>query len=160
VTSQVAVTAATGSIKNLSGDDLLNLAMGVAAKYRKGGAYFMHPTVLAYLTQSMKNLDGDYILRTPREDGLAATIWGYPVIESEVFPTTDAVSTKVIAFANPKRLFFADRAQMEIAVSDSATLSSGGNMFQINSTAIRTVERVGLGWTIGVGTAMLSTAAA
>ncbi len=162
VTGQVTVTSTANSYANFTPEDLLDLPMGVAAKYRMGGAYFMHPTVLASLTKSFKDSMGGFLLRNPREDGLATTIWGYPVIESETMPSTDAANTKFIAFANPKRCFFADRQSMSLDVSRDGYVaaSTAVSAFEQNLSLIRVIERVGLGWTLGAGTAVLKTAAA
>ena len=158
ITGQNTVTSTATSYLAFSPEDMLDLAMSVAEKYRKGGMFFMHPTVLAGLTKAFKNNDADFILRTPREDGLATSIWGYPVVESEKLPSTDAAATKFIGFANPKRLFFFDRQQMEVATSDSANLAVTGSIFQKDLLAIRVLERVGMGWMLGAGTAVLKTA--
>jgi HK97 family phage major capsid protein len=158
ISGQVSVSADSAtSPKDFSADDLLSLPMGVAEKYRNGGAYFMHPTILSYLTKAFKTLQGDPILRTPREDGLATSLWGYPVHTSEKLPTTDAVATKLIGFANPKRCYLFDRQAMEVSTSDSATLATAGNLWQTDQIALKVTERVGIGWTLGAGTAVLLT---
>jgi HK97 family phage major capsid protein len=158
ITGLVAATAdSAASYKNFSPDDVLNLAMGVAEKYRNGGAYFMHPTVLAALALSFKAAgSGDYLLTRPTEKGLATSIWGYPVYTSEKLPSSDAASTKYIGFANPKRCYMFDNQAMELMATNVGVVGSN-NLFEKDLQAIRVTERIGIGWTLGAGCTTLAT---
>ena len=58
--------------------------------------------------------------------------------------TDDAVSTPFIVFGNMKKgMFFGDRQQTEMSMSEHATVSSE-NMFQENKVAVRFLERAGI----------------
>lgn len=159
ISGQVTTTA-TGvtSYVNFTADHLLDTAMGVVEKYRNGAGYFMHPTVFSYIRR-IKDTNGNYIVQMPTSPSDPASIWGYPVYTSEKCPSTDASNTKFVGFANPKRLFFADREEMEMEISDQATLTTAGNLWEKHMTAVKFTERIALLWTLGAGTAVLKTSA-
>lgn len=157
ITGQVSNTAAAAaSYSNFTPKDLLNTAMSLAEKYRSGAAWFMHPTILAALTSAFETTVGDPILRTPREGALATSIYGYPVITSEKLPSSDAASTKFVGFANPKRLTFITNGGLDVAIGTEGTVGSD-NLFEKDMSAVRVTSRNGMLWTLGAGTAVLST---
>jgi HK97 family phage major capsid protein len=152
------VTLSGQSYTGITADHLLDLTMAVLTKYRSGAKFCLHPSVFA-VVRKLKDSTGQYIVQTPREAGQPMTIWGYPVVESEKMPSTDAAATSFVAFGNVKRrCYFADRQRMSIAIGTEGTVGSD-NLFEKDMSAVRVTERVGILWTLGEGLARLKTAA-
>jgi hypothetical protein len=74
-------------------------------------------------------------------------------------PSTDAASTAFVGFAVPEMCFLGSNGSMEIEISNQATLTTAGNLWEKNLSAIRVLESVGMVWTNEAGTARLSTSA-
>jgi len=151
-------TMTSTSIKDISADDLLQLALKVSAKYRQGASYVMHPTVFSYIRQQKSSGSGEYIVQQPIAPNQSYTLWGYPVLESEVMPSTDASGTAFVGFANiGRRCYFADRKQLSVAIGTEGTVGSD-NLFEKDMSAVRVTERVGIAWILGAGCSQLKTA--
>lgn len=149
------VSSTVGSYASFTVDDLNNLAMGVAAKYRQGAAFFMHPSVWSAIRMQKDN-DSAYLVQQPLA-GQPASVLGYPVYESEKMPSTDAAATAFVAFFNPgKHLNFGDRKGIEIAMS-ADTYINARSMFERNETAVRAIERIGLIYSLEAGVGVLKT---
>jgi HK97 family phage major capsid protein len=150
------VTASGSSIESFTVEDLLDLTMAVSSKYRIGARFYMHPVVFAVI-RKLKGNDGQFIVQSPREANQPATIWGYPVVEVDKMPSTDAPETSFVGFGNARRrCYFADRQQMTVAIGTEGTVGSD-NLFEKDMSAVRVTERVGILWTLGEGLARLRT---
>ena len=142
------------SLDNLSADDLLDVQYKVAAKWRKGAIFVMHPNVFARV-RKLKDANGAYVVTNPPSADQFPTIWGRRVVESEAMPSTDASGTKFIGFVNVKRhLYFADRSAMELSIGREGTVGSN-NLFEKDMSAVRITERLGMVWVLGTSAASI-----
>jgi len=146
------------SYANFTADDLQGLRRAVNSKYWNRAAFFAHPYVISYLEQ-LKGSDGHYIVRQPAGGSPISTIWGHRLIPVDGMPSSDAASTAFIGFAMPSMCFMGISEQMEIDVSSQATLTTAGNLWEKNLSAIRVLESAGMVWTNEAGTARLATSA-
>lgn len=154
-----AVTMTTASIVDVTADDLQKLRRAVNERYWRNAKYFAHPYVISYLEQ-LKGNDGQYIVRQPVGAGDVRSVWGHELVSVNGMPSTDAAATAFIGFADASFCWFGTQAGMTITPTEHATLTTAGNLFEKNLTAIRVTERVGSVWTNEAGTARLVTAAA
>ncbi len=69
-----------------------------------------------------------------------------------------AVSTKFIAFGNYNHIWFGDRQQMTMEVSNAATVG-GASTFERFQSAVRVTERIAIAVGLPDGFAVLRTAA-
>lgn len=146
-----------------TGDNLRDMISNVKPSALAGAMYIMHRVVFA-LAQKLKDTTNNYIITAPTpvvfQDVVAGSYasaglpagyaWGYPIMLSEKMPSTTAVSTKYVIFGNLRYLYLGDRQQMELKISDAATVG-GTNAFAANQSAIRMTERVALA--VGLPTA-------
>ncbi len=145
------------SIVNLTADDMLDVQYKLAAKYRRGAFYIMHPNVFA-IVRKLKDADGNYIVVNPTSADQFPSIWGRRVVESEAMPSTDASGTKFIGFTNMRRhLYVADRQAMELSIGREGTVGSN-NLFEKDMSAVRLTERLGMSWVLGTsGVSVIAT---
>ena len=165
------VTAATGNSTFTlctKADNLRDLVAQIKPTALSGAAFIMHRLVLS-IAQKEKDTAGNYIVTSPtpvigavgaQSPVLvpAAYIWNYPVYLSEKMPSATAVSTKYVIFGNLKYLFFGDREQMTMEVSNAATVG-GVNAFAANQKVVRVKERVAIAVGIPTAFAVLKTSA-
>ena len=137
-------------------DNLLTVVFSIAEKYRKGARFVIHPTVFSLLLKKKAAGSGEYHMVQPGTAQLSPTIWSYPVDLSEKMPSSTATNTKFLLFCNPKRLWFADRQQMTVALATEGTVNNV-NLFEKDARAIRITERHGMAVTLGAGVGVLKT---
>jgi HK97 family phage major capsid protein len=155
----VEVPMVSSSIANVTADDLQALRRAVNERYWRNAKFFAHPYVISYLEQ-VKGNDGQYIVRQPNGGADVRSLWGHELVSVNGMPSADAADTEFIGFADPQFCWFGTQSGMQITPTEHATLSTAGNLFEKNLTAIRVTERVGSVWTNEPGTARLLTAAA
>jgi len=130
-------------------DDLL-LAMNELDESALSGAkWYMSFSVFNAL-RKLKYASGtaSYILQEPSM-GQPATIWNLPVEFSKVLPKTSDVSqasTKFIALGNLDHMIIGDSMNMEIKISDVASVtdtdgSTNINLFEQDMSALRAITR-------------------
>ena len=142
----------------------------------QGAGYILHRTVWGHV-QKLKDSTGNFIASalnpimnpvagTPQSQAfgllIVGTLWGYPVYLSDKLPATSAGSqtaTEFAIFGNLRHLYFGDRQQITMSVSDSATVGSN-NTFAANQSALRMTERFALAVGLPLAFAVLKTAAA
>jgi HK97 family phage major capsid protein len=139
---------AVAGVANLTADDLLGMIDATPSGALAGAKFYMNRTVLSVI-RKLKGVDGQYIYQNPGQ-GQPATIWDYPVVTSDAFPTASAVSgTPYILFGNLQLgCIFGDKQQMRTKLLDQATLTDSDGQTEINLAeqdmlALRIVERVG-----------------
>ncbi|MCI0706039.1 MAG: phage major capsid protein [Ignavibacteriae bacterium] len=155
----VITTATENTFENATTpDNLLTVIFSLAEKYRKGARFVMHPTVYSYLLKKKASGSGEYHMVQPGTGTQPPTVWSYPVDFSEKMPSSTALDTKYILFCNPKRLWFADRQQLTVALATEGTVNDV-NLFEKDARAIRVTERHGMVVTPAAGVAVLKTAA-
>jgi len=150
-------TLAGTSINNIKADDLLDVQYKLAAKYRRGAIYVMHPTIFS-IVRKVKDSSGAYVVSMPTDANQNPTIWGYRVVESEAMPSTDASGSVFIGFTNVRRhLYVADRQAMELSIGREGVVGSS-NLFEKDMSAVRLTERLGMTWVLSSGVAAIKTA--
>lgn len=167
------VTMATGkdTFAEADLDDYRDLITKVKASVLPNSAFYMHREVWA-LVQKLKENSQHVVsfqnpivpMGNPPSEGQGPKIhgylWGYPVYLSDQMPSVSAVSTRFVIFGSlQKGLFFGDRKQMTVKMSDSATVGSN-NVFEENSQAVRFTERIALVVALPKAFSVLKTAAA
>jgi len=151
-------------------DDLRDLVSGVKPLALAGASYTMHRDVWGII-QKLKDNDAGYHISaanpvllpgaTAGQVGgvIVGSIWGYPVWLSEQMPSVTGVSTKFIAFGNYRHIWFGDRQQVTMSISDSATVGAN-KVFEENQSAVRLTERLALAVGLPDAFSVLKTAAA
>ena len=139
-----------------SPDNLLTVVFSLAEKFRKGARFVMHPTVFSYLLKKKAAGSGEYHMVQPGTGTQPPTVWSYPVDFSEKMPSSSGADTKFVLFCNPKRLWFADRQQLTVALATEGTVNDV-NLFEKDARAIRVTERHGMVVTPVAGVAVLKT---
>lgn len=136
----------------------------------QGAAFIMHRTVWALIQTTKASTSGEYFISaanpvmTPNgaQQGFptatAGTLWGFPVYLSDKMPTTTAVSTKFIIFGNLRHLYVGLRQDMQVMISQEATIGSD-NLFAQNMSAVRIVYRIAVAVGLPKAFAVLKTAA-
>lgn len=171
------VTMGSGDtgFSNVDLNDLRDLITQIKVTCLPTSAYFMHREIWAVVqklledSQHVSTFQNPILTMLPSSGGAgdsaglkpAGMLWGYPVYLSDQMPGTSdsAVSTTYIVFGSmQKGVFFGDRQQVTLAVSDSATVD-GESTFERNQAAVRVTERVAI--TVGLPSALaaLKTAA-
>jgi len=150
----VSMPSTKTGFSDITADDLINLISAVPSTVSKKGAFVMHRSVLAQI-KTLKDGNGSYLFNP-----IDKTIWGYPVLTSDVMPamTASAADTKFIIFGDLSYLYLGDREQMSVALADQATVGET-NLFENNMLAIRVLERVGITIAMPNAFAVLKTAA-
>ena len=165
----VVMSAGNDTFGEVTADNLRDLVAKVKPLALRGAAFIMHREVWS-IVQKLKGSDGHYIATvanpillpgaTVGEIGgaVVGTIWGYPVYLSEKMPSVSAVSTDFIIFGALNYLWFGDRQQMTMNVSDAGVVA-GNSTFERNQSAVRITERIAISVGLPAAFAKLRTAA-
>lgn len=134
---------------DVTANDLLAMQDGSPQWVAKNGKYYMHRSI-RNLIRGLKTTDGLYVYQAPT-DNAPATIWGRPVVEVEVMPTTadtDA-GTPFIIYADLKKAsILGYKGSMAMDRFNAGTVKNVAgngdiNLITSDREAIRWVERVG-----------------
>lgn len=160
------------AFSDVTADDLRDMISQVKPLALAGAGYTMHREIWG-LVQKLKDSDGAFFIASANPiltpgalvgqigGVIVGTLWGYPVWLSEKMPqlSDSGVSTKFIAFGDYRRIWFGDRQQMTLAISDSATVGTD-NTFEQNQSAVRVTERIAIAVGLPEAFSVLKTAAA
>jgi len=129
-------------------------------------AWFMSRTVFFTHIVPLNTSSNQKFITFPGNGSSQFTIFGYPVHFTSKITSTSAVSTKFIAFGDLRNVFFGDRRQLQLAISQDATMtdtdgSTTINLFEQDLSALRVTERVAIKTPSNLATAfaVLKTAA-
>lgn len=149
-TARVAGTiASVAAGANFDFDDIYNLIYSLAAKYRPGASFLIHPNA-ALVLRKVKDNNGRYIWQDNPTAGMPASLGGYPVNEFYDLPTSATY------FGNWKLAYWlGDRKQMTVKLSQDETTA-----FFKDETAIRVVFRLGGNVVLGEAAKCVTHAAA
>lgn len=154
------------AFSNLDADDLRDMISRLKPLALAGAGFIMHRSVWGIVQKLKENSQHIASFSNPlvtgdasKGTGVVGYIWGYPVYLSEKMPSTSAADTKFIIFGNLKYLYFGDRKQMSLKVSEEATVGST-NTFESNMSAVRITERIGMAVGLETAFCVLKTAAA
>lgn len=98
----------------ISWEDWVSAPYELLQRYRKNGKFWVPPKGMAALPL-LKNSNGDPIYSMPRE-GHPGTLAGYPVVEVDVMPETEATGEVAFLFGNMKAGFvkaFLEQARVD-----------------------------------------------
>ena len=146
-------TADTGdaSFATIDADDYNSAIYDIAPGCRSGAIWVMHPNMIEHL-HNLQDGQGQYIYGKPSEVMPVGNLWGYRIVTSEAFPFTDAVSSTVAAFYNPRYLAYASGRSL------TATMLSEGSITDEDSNTLNlaTMDAKAIRWT-GLFDLVLST---
>ena len=128
------------AVTDMDGDDLLDLINTVASADMQNAGFIMSRTVLSVI-QKLKTTTNEYIFKELSAAG-PNTVHGYPVILSEVMPSSSVgADAEFMIFGNMKRYFYGIKESITFDFSSEATLTTAGNLWEKDMIAIRTKER-------------------
>lgn len=173
--SVTVVTMASGqeTFAELTLNDLRDLVANVKSSVLPTAAFIMHRLVWVLVQKLTENSQHVSSFQNPivpmNGDGggagngfglrPAGYLWGYPVYLNDQMPSSTAVSTKYIIFGSLRKgLFFGDRKQMTMKISEEGTVG-GVSLLETNQAAIRVTERVAIAVGLPTAFAVLKTAA-
>jgi len=153
-------------------DDLRDNISKIKPLALNGASWTMHREIWSEI-QKLKDNDAAYhisaanpVLNPGALGGqigglVVGSIWGYPVWLSEKMPklSDTAISTKFIAFGNYSHIWFGDRQQVTLDISNAATVG-GNNAFEQNQSALRVTERIAIAVGLPDAFSVIRTAAA
>jgi HK97 family phage major capsid protein len=160
------VTMVGTTFASMDADDLLDMQDATPQGALANGKYYMHRSIRS-IVRKLKDVDGQYIYQMPADNG-PATIWGKPVVEVEVMPSSanSAADTAFVLFGDLKKATIrgirggiqADRFNAGTVrnVADSADI----NLITTDREAVRWVKQVGYIAIIPTAVTRLKTAAA
>lgn len=174
-TSVNIVTAPSGhdTFAELDLDDYRDLISQVKTSCLPSAAFIMHRSVWGLVQKLKENSQHVTTFPNPAISMLgdqvgagngfglrpAGYLWGYPVYLNDQMPSTTAVSTKVVIFGSLKKgLFFGDRKQMTMKISEEGVVG-GVSLLETNQAAVRFTERIALVVGLPTAFAVLKTAA-
>jgi HK97 family phage major capsid protein len=120
----------------------LHRVVGITPTYARNGAvWVVSPKVNDSVLQKLQTAAGGNVVADVANGGIMNRFLGYPVVLSEVMPTTEANSQICALFGNfSQAASFGDRRQLTMAMSDHATVGSV-NVFETDQMAVRVTER-------------------
>ena len=146
-------------------DNLIDMRSQVKSSVLPTCGYWMHRTVwgvIQKITEGSRHVltytNPQVVMTGPTQLRMLAPVGAidqYPVYLSDKMPAVSAtaVSTPFIIFGSLERgLFFGDRQQVAMAISEHATVGTE-NLFEENKSAVRMTERVAIG--VGLPTAFV-----
>lgn len=148
------VNMASADGDTIDAEDLLAMIDKTPSGALSGAKFYMNRTVFSKLralrSGGSTTGDGAYLIQSPVA-GEPATIWGYPIVLSDAFPTVtqDGDNKPLVLFGNLKKAaIFGDKQELRVKMLDQATVRNSGNSADLNlaqqdMVAIRIVERVG-----------------
>lgn len=158
------VYTAANAATSTTADELLAMIDATPTGALDGAAFFMHRSMFSVLRKLKSGGTGEYLVSTPTSDG-PASIWGYPIVLSDSFPTsaTSGIGLPIALFGNlGVCAVFGDKQQLRVKLLDQATVNNSANTGSLNlaqqdMTAIRIVERVGYVLILPSGVTVLKT---
>jgi HK97 family phage major capsid protein len=164
--------AAGETLKDITPSHLLDMIFAVAKKYRAGAKFYISSDVMLYILKfrvdaggAPGDSGGSYLVGNPLQ-GQPATLWGYPVVITDVLPgeaDADEADVPFCFFANlSKTAVYGDKnSNLRIRILDQASLTNEEgdtiNLAQYDAMAVRVISRCGYCLTLPEGVAVLST---
>ncbi len=139
----------SSSIEDLTADDLIAMVDETPSGALSNAKYYLHRTVMSII-RTLKDKNDNYIYQPISQKG-GETIWGYPVVYSEVLParSDDADETPFILFGDLKKAcLFGYKGGIEADMFEAGSVRNVANNADINlittdRKAVRWLERVG-----------------
>lgn len=140
---------------DITPDDLLRMIDAMPSGALPGSKFYMHRSVFSRVRGFRANFGGGAgtgaYLVSPPLGSEPASIWGYPIVLAESFPTStgSANNKALVLFGNLNTAaIFGDKQSLRVKLLDQATVANSSNngflnLAQQDMVAIRIVERVG-----------------
>lgn len=146
---EVAMDSGDDAFADLTADYLLELQDAVPQEIASTGKYFMHRSI-RNLVRALKDTNGNPIYQNPSEAG-PAMIWGRPVVEVEVMPSTvdSATDTAFVMYGDLKKAcIFGEKGGLVTDRFNSGSVRNQAdgadiNLITTDREAVRWIERVG-----------------
>jgi HK97 family phage major capsid protein len=164
--NQATMPSGKDTFAEITANDLLTMQDESPQSVAKNGKYYMHRSIRNLIRGLKSSETGQYIYQPPT-DNAPATIWGRPVVEVEVMPTTgdSDVSTPFVIYGDLKKTaILGYKGTMAIDRFNAGTIRNVANGADINlitsdREAVRFVERVGFIAILPKACTVLSTSA-
>ena len=123
------IVAAGGTPNSIVYDDILKCISAIPSQTLPNAKFFMHRSMLGYLRR-LKNETGEYLISP--DERKALTLEGFKVeLSDNMYSYSEsALSRGYVAFGDLKTLFLHERKELQMSVSDSASVSISGT--QVN----------------------------
>lgn len=123
------IVAAGGTPNSITYDNVIQCVSAIPSHTLPNSKFYMHRSMFGYLRR-LKNESGDYLMAS--DERKALTLEGFPVeLSDNMYSYNEsALSRGYIAFGNLKTVFFHLRNDIQMSVSNSASVNIGGT--QIN----------------------------
>lgn len=141
------VGTGTASIADVTLDDLADATVKVPTPSSQNGAFFMHRTVWNVLRKEKASTTGEYQLLPGPNGTIIPTVWGYPVVFTEVLPSTaqDGDNKGFIVFGDLRNVKLYKKRGLDLTVLTEGTVKDAdGNDFNLalqDGKALRAVAR-------------------
>lgn len=143
------VTMTGTTFASIDADDLLDMVDATPSGALKNGKYYMNRSIMSYV-RKLKDDQNAPIFQRASEAG-PATLWGYPVVDVEVMPTSGdtAADTPFVLFGDLKKgCILGYKGAIKAKRFDAGTIRNVAGNADINlitsdREAIRWTERVG-----------------
>lgn len=108
------------SFNDITSDLLADVASTMIPAASEGASFYMHRTILNVVRKLKASGTGEYIYSPDAQPGTPGTLWGYPIVLSEVMPAIgeSATNTPFMIFGNLENYYIGDRMNLSIARSD------------------------------------------
>lgn len=140
---------------DLTADMLADVTSTLPSVATEGAAFIMHRTVLNVIRKLKFSGTGEYIYSPSVQPGTPDSLWGYPVVLSEVMPTIadSAAGIPFIIFGNMRNYYIGDRMNTSIARSEHVGFAN-------DKIYLRVIQREALACAMPENMMLIKTAAA
>ena len=135
-----AVTVSSGDIADVTFDELNDAIFGVPSQSMQNGKFYMHRKILNILQKIKDVTSGKYVWEPGPNGAAPGTIWGYPVVLTEILPYNNALNTGFIVFGDLKYATLVLRNLMALTVLKEGTVGEV-NLGEMDAKALRAVQR-------------------
>lgn len=133
------------AFSNISYDDLVAVFAELPSSLHRNAKWYMHPDIWRNILQ-LKDSNSRPLVDTMVE-GAPGTLWGKPIVLSDVMPddSDSAANTGFLVYGDlSEGTVIAQRKGLTFAYNTDGSVGST-NLFTSDQTAIRVIERVGIG---------------
>ena len=123
------IVAAGGTPNSIVYDDVLKCISAIPSQTLPNAKFYMHRSMLGYLRR-LKNETGDYLISPDERKNLTLEGFKLELSDNMYSYSESALSRGYIAFGDLSTLFLHERKELQMSVSDSASVNIAGT--QVN----------------------------
>lgn len=144
----ITVPIGSSTLSDITLDDLADATVAVPTDSAANGAFFMHRSVFNILRQKKATDSGVYHLAPGPNGSTTPTIWGYPVILTEVLPSTTTIQANdgAVVFGDLRYVKLYNKRGLQLKQLTEATVNdadgSSVNLALQDMEALRAVSRM------------------